>query len=560
MDTINELIKLETKIIKNKYGLDFMLGIIEIAGRKYIPHFTTSFLTFNMLKGEFVETDKRKKSKIWSKKQENTRNLILSCIDNSTYKTRIVEGKDLLRIDKTNDKEILDKYYELYSECFKFNFGYNLGKRKSNEVLLLDLEAFRIVCTQFKFSDTGSNGSYRQKKRERAIYFESIEAFVKEFFNIEILVHDWLYITPQQVGYFMNEKEEVIDILVSEHNKLYNGDGYYKSKFGMFFSENELRENEIEKLIQFYIEDVFCSENELSYYKITYKSYTGFLEFSRQIKDNEIHYKTFLIDLIDIYKTVKRIVKYSGKKIYEHHCVENNIYGEKLEDTMAVESVYREIDENDKKYFDGSLRHKTIIMREHNSKFYKEYSLMEEDEFKNKFDNCIISHFMNRMKEYHKKLKDLYSYSYDINSRDYANSRDKKMTFSRYLRFYRQYTHTYLYEYNENLLKLRNEGKIDSFDYVIDMYFLKEEYETNRKWFEDKTKEEFIKLRNEVIEIRNSLSKLSVYTDEFMEDPAILTTKPKSVRERDDISYLFLHKPRENRTKPRHINRLLEED
>ncbi len=560
MDTINELIKLETKIIKNKYGLDFMLGIIEIAGRKYIPHFTTSFLTFNMLKGEFVETDKRKKSKIWSKKQENTRNLILSCIDNSTYKTRIVEGKDLLRIDKTNDKEILDKYYELYSECFKFNFGYNLGTRKSNEVLLLDLEAFRIVCTQFKFSDTGSNGSYRQKKRERAIYFESIEAFVKEFFNIEILVHDWLYITPQQVGYFMNEKEEVIDILVSEHNKLYNGDGYYKSKFGMFFSENELRENEIEKLIQFYIEDVFCSENELSYYKITYKSYTGFLEFSRQIKDNEIHYKTFLIDLIDIYKTVKRIVKYSGKKIYEHHCVENNIYGEKLEDTMAVESVYRKIDENDKKYSDGSLRHKTIIMREHNSKFYKEYSLMEETEFKNKFDNCIISHFMNRMKEYHKKLKDLYSYSYDINSRDYANSRDKKMTFSRYLRFYRQYTHTYLYEYNENLLKLRNEGKIDSFDYAIDMYFLKEEYETNRKWFENKTKEEFIKLRNEIIEIRNSLSKLSVYTDEFMEDPAILTTKPKSVRERDDISYLFLHKPRENRTKPRHINRLLEED
>ena len=560
MDTINELIKLETKIIKNKYGLDFMLGIIEIAGRKYIPHFTTSFLTFNMLKGEFVETDKRKKSKIWSKKQENTRNLILSCIDNSTYKTRIVEGKDLLRIDKTNDKEILDKYYELYSECFKFNCGYNLGTRKSNEVLLLDLEAFRIVCTQFKFSDTGSNGSYRQKKRERAIYFESIEAFVKEFFNIEILVHDWLYITPQQVGYFMNEKEEVIDILVSEHNKLYNGDGYYKSKFGMFFSENELRENEIEKLIQFYIEDVFCSENELSYYKITYKSYTGFLEFSRQIKDNEIHYKTFLIDLIDIYKTVKRIVKYSGKKIYEHHCVENNIYGEKLEDTMAVESVYRKIDENDKKYSDGSLRHKTIIMREHNSKFYKEYSLMEETEFKNKFDNCIISHFMNRMKEYHKKLKDLYSYSYDINSRDYANSRDKKMTFSRYLRFYRQYTHTYLYEYNENLLKLRNEGKIDSFDYAIDMYFLKEEYETNRKWFENKTKEEFIKLRNEIIEIRNSLSKLSVYTDEFMEDPAILTTKPKSVRERDDISYLFLHKPRENRTKPRHINRLLEED
>lgn len=560
MDTINELIKLETKIIKNKYGLDFMLGIIEIAGRKYIPHFTTSFLTFNMLKGEFVETDKRKKSKIWSKKQENTRNLILSCIDNSTYKTRIVEGKDLLRIDKTNDKEILDKYYELYSECFKFNFGYNLGTRKSNEVLLLDLEAFRIVCTQFKFSDTGSNGSYRQKKRERAIYFESIEAFVKKFFNTEILVHDWLYITPQQVGYFMNEKEEVIDILVSEHNKLYNGDGYYKSKFGMFFSENELRENEIEKLIQFYIEDVFCSENELSYYKITYKSYTGFLEFSRQIKDNEIHYKTFLIDLIDIYKTVKRIVKYSGKKIYEHHCIENDIYGEKLENTMAVESVYREIDENDKKYSDGSLRHKTIIMREHNSKFYKEYSLMEEEEFKNKFDNCIISHFMNRVKEYHKKLKDLYSYSYDINARDYANSRDKKMTFSRYLRFYRQYTHTYLYEYNENLLKLRNEGKIDSFDYAIDMYFLKEEYETNRKWFEDKTKEEFIKLRNEVIEIRNSLSKLSVYTDEFMEDPAILTTKPKSVREREDISYLFLHKPRENRTKPRHINRLLEED
>lgn len=560
MDMINKLIKLETKIIKNKYGLDFMLGVIEIAGRKYIPHFTTSFLTFNMLKVEFVETDKRKKSKIWSKKQENTRNLILSCIDNSTYKTRIVEGKDLLKIDKVNDKEILDKYYELYSECFKFNFGYDLGKRKSNEVLLLDLEAFRIVCTQFKFSDTGSNGSYRQKKRERAIYFESIEAFVKEFFNTEILVHDWLYITPQQVGYFMNEKEEVIDILVGEHNKLYIGDGYYKSKFGMFFSESDLRENEIEKLIQFYIEDVFCSENELSYYKITYKSYTGFLEFSRQIKDNEINYKSFLIDLIDIYKTIKRIVKYSGKKIYEHHCVENDIYGEKLENTMAVESVYREIDENDKKYSDGSLRHKTIIMREHNSKFYNEYSLMGEEEFKNKFDNCIVSHFMNRIKEYHKKLRDLYSYSYDINDRDYANNKIKKMTFSRYLRFYRQYTHTYLYEYNENLLKLKNEGKIDSFDYAIDMYFLKEEYETNRKWFEDKTKEEFMKLRNEVIEMRSSISKLSVYTDEFMEDPAILTTKPKSERERSDISYLFLHKPKEYKTKPRHINRLLEED
>ena len=557
MNIVNELIKLETKIFKNKYGLELMMGIIEINGRKYIPHFSTSFLTFNKLDEIFTETDSRTRSKIWSKKQEKTKKLIISCIDNSEYKTRIVEGKDLLVIDKINDKEIFDKYYELYSECFEYNFGYSLGTSRPKDVLLLDLEAFRILCTQFRFSDRNSKGTYRQKVRERAIYFESVEVFVKEFFNEDILVHDWLYITPQQVKHFMDTKEIIINKLVDIHGDLYKGDNDYKSKFGMFFSDSDLRDNEIKKLIQFYIEDVFCSDSILSYYKITYKSYTGFLEMARQINEKEINYKDFLLGLVDIYKTVKRIAKYSGKKIYEHYCVENNIIGKELESTMEVEKVFREIDDTEKKFNGSSLRKRVINVIEYNSNFYKEYDLMEREVFEDKYKKSVVYHFMSEIKKYHNLLRDFYSFTYDLNRK---NEKEEKinMSFNHYLKFHRQYNYTFFKEYNEDMLNSRNNGLIDSFDYTVNMIFLKEEFMANKRWFEKLSKNEYMKLRSEVITRRQKLIRLSEITDEYMEDPATLTTVPLARRE--DISYLFLSGRKEYKTKPRHINRLLEED
>lgn len=531
----NENIKIDFINQVNKYDYEKKLTYITYKGIKCIPMYSFTFFTLD-------EENKIEKSN-YSKRNDRIRKNIECLLRNqdNEYTRTLEENIDYFIISKKENYEDWQIYTDGLNVCYTENIGKTFKNGNASEVAyLFTLEGARLMLSNFKlardYKGETKNEKYSKQIRDRAVYFTRTEELIKKVFDIDIDCHNWFYLNGNQLEDFQNLRIETIANILILNKHYYDNDDNYKYAFGMTKSEQSQRDRELQKIIEYHIDDTFGHGKKLSYKCINYTSYLAMKQLYKEIKEATINLKTekynkkqFILNLVKIYKPLKSIINYGGGRVFEQYLL-NKKYNTTDRNTFSAVGKSLFLEGQDEEFKSNTLRYKiknfknhSIEVLESNMRGIKE---VDREYLSKVYDNCYISTYLNKLKEYQELLRDYYSLKYDVYFNVDKSRNPIGFSYIKFLRNELKYGFNYTQQYDEYC----------KYEQGIEII---EEYENNIEKYKREVKFELLELRNKKIKLENTLIQMSVYLKEFLEDGAFIKLRMKGKNDVSDLSNLM---------------------
>lgn len=509
----NDNMKVEFLTQNNKFDYEKKLAYIDYKGVRTLPMYT---LTFFSLDEDFLEIDEKTK---FSKRNDMLRKSIQQFLkkgENDEYNKTLVEGVDYFVLTKEDNEEDMYVYdcglKEIYEHTtkniFKFGSASKIG-------YLFTIEGAKLLLSNFNFSRdyVGEDRKivYQKQVRDRAIYFTRTEELIKNVFDVEINVHTWFYLTGNQMKGFVEYRKEIIDKLLNLHDEYYKEDEY-KYAFGMTKATEETRYYELKSIFEMHIDDTLGHKEKLSYRCINYTSLQALknmrLELLKGIEENK-DYREYILDLVKMYKPLKTIVKYGGMKVFEQYMF-NKKYSKKdklLYNSLNEVEFVRDKDED---YHNKTLRNKILTNKTYVRETLQKVTSNVEHQIDNQlvddiYDNCLITTYLNKLREYQETLKEFHCLHYDMT---YNKDKNGNLIGFSYMDFLKNELR---YGYNYTMIKHAEPLCQEDVDRC-------NEYVEKVNEFEANVKIDLLNLREKVINLKNNVLQLSTYLQEYLKD------------------------------------------
>ena len=568
----NENMKVEFLTQNNKFDYEKKLAYIDYKGVRTLPMYA---LTFFSLDEDLLEVDEKTK---FSKRNDMLRKSIQQFFkkgEASEYNKTLVEGVDYFVLTKEDNEEDMYVYdcglKEIYEHntknIFKFGSASKIG-------YLFTIEGAKLLLSNFNFSrdyiGEDRKGTYEKQVRDRAIYFTRTEELIKNVFDVEINVHTWFYLTGNQMKGFVEYRKEIIDKLLSLHDEYYKEDEY-KYAFGMTKATEKVRYDELKSIFEMHIDDTLGHKEKLSYRCINYTSLQALkdmrLELLKGIKENK-DYREYILDLVNMYKPLKTVVKYGGMKVFEQYMF-NKKYSK--EDKLLYNSL-NEVDfirDKDENYHKKTLRNKIITNKTYVRETLQKVANNVEHQIDTQliddiYDNCLISTYLNKLREYQETLKEFHCLHYDMT---YNVDKNGDLIGFSYMDFLKNEL-----RYGYNYIMFKHAQPLCQED--VDRY---NEYVEKVNEFKANVKIDLLNLREKVINLKNAVLQLSTYLQEYLKGEIRVKLYVRDKDKKVDLSSfidgslnnsfdVFIYENEaeiiENKStyvKKTHINRLLED-
>lgn len=509
----NDNMKVDFLTQNNKFDYEKKLAYIDYKGIRTLPMYA---LTFFSLDEDFFEVDEKTK---FSKRNDMLRKSIQQFLkkgETSEYNKTLVEGVDYFVLTKEDNEEDMYVYDCGLKEIYEYNTK-NVFKFGSASKIgyLFTIEGAKLLLSNFNFSrdyiGEDRKNTYEKQVRDRAIYFTRTEELIKNVFDVEINVHTWFYLTGSQMKGFVEYRKEIIDKLLSLHSEYYKEDGY-KYAFGMTKATEKVRYDELKSIFEMHIDDTLGHKEKLSYRCINYTSLQALknmrLELLKGIKENK-DYREYILDLVNMYKPLKTVVKYGGMKIFEQYMF-NKKYSK--EDKLLYNSLNEVefIRDKDENYHKKTLRNKILTNKTYVRETLQKVANNVEHQIDTQlvddiYDNCLITTYLNKLREYQETLKEFHCLHYDMT---YNKDKNGNLIGFSYMDFLKNELR---YGYNYTMIK--HAEPLCQED--VDRY---NEYVEKVNEFEANVKIDLLNLREKVINLKNNVLQLSTYLQEYLKD------------------------------------------
>lgn len=509
----NDNMKVDFLTQNNKFDYEKKLAYIDYKGIRTLPMYA---LTFFSLDEDFLEVDEKTK---FSKRNDMLRKSIQQFLkkgETSEYNKTLVEGVDYFVLTKEDNEEDMYVYDCGLKEIYEYNTK-NVFKFGSASKIgyLFTIEGAKLLLSNFNFSrdyiGEDRKNTYEKQVRDRAIYFTRTEELIKNVFDVEINVHTWFYLTGSQMKGFVEYRKEIIDKLLSLHSEYYKEDGY-KYAFGMTKATEKVRYDELKSIFEMHIDDTLGHKEKLSYRYINYTSLQALknmrLELLKGIKENK-DYREYILDLVNMYKPLKTVVKYGGMKIFEQYMF-NKKYSK--EDKLLYNSLNEVefIRDKDENYHKKTLRNKILTNKTYVRETLQKVANNVEHQIDTQlvddiYDNCLITTYLNKLREYQETLKEFHCLHYDMT---YNKDKNGNLIGFSYMDFLKNELR---YGYNYTMIK--HAEPLCQED--VDRY---NEYVEKVNEFEANVKIDLLNLREKVINLKNNVLQLSTYLQEYLKD------------------------------------------
>lgn len=509
----NDNMKVDFLTQNNKFDYEKKLAYIDYKGIRTLPMYA---LTFFSLDEDFLEVDEKTK---FSKRNDMLRKSIQQFLkkgETSEYNKTLVEGVDYFVLTKEDNEEDMYVYDCGLKEIYEYNTK-NVFKFGSASKIgyLFTIEGAKLLLSNFNFSrdyiGEDRKNTYEKQVRDRAIYFTRTEELIKNVFDVEINVHTWFYLTGSQMKGFVEYRKEIIDKLLSLHSEYYKEDGY-KYAFGMTKATEKVRYDELKSIFEMHIDDTLGHKEKLSYRCINYTSLQALknmrLELLKGIKENK-DYREYILDLVNMYKPLKTVVKYGGMKVFEQYMF-NKKYSK--EDKLLYNSLNEVefIRDKDENYHKKTLRNKILTNKTYVRETLQKVANNVEHQIDTQlvddiYDNCLITTYLNKLREYQETLKEFHCLHYDMT---YNKDKNGNLIGFSYMDFLKNELR---YGYNYTMIK--HAEPLCQED--VDRY---NEYVEKVNEFEANVKIDLLNLREKVINLKNNVLQLSTYLQEYLKD------------------------------------------
>ena len=509
----NDNMKVEFLTQNNKFDYEKKLAYIDYKGIRTLPMYA---LTFFSLDEDFLEVDEKTKV---SKRNDMLRKSIQQFLkkgETSEYNKTLIEGVDYFVLTKEDNEEDMYVYDCGLKEIYEYNTK-NVFKFGSASKIgyLFTIEGAKLLLSNFNFSrdyiGEDRKNTYEKQVRDRAIYFTRTEELIKNVFDVEINVHTWFYLTGSQMKGFVEYRKEIIDKLLSLHSEYYKEDEY-KYAFGMTKATEKVRYDELKSIFEMHIDDTLGHKEKLSYRCINYTSLQALknmrLELLKGIKENK-DYREYILDLVNMYKPLKTVVKYGGMKVFEQYMF-NKKYSK--EDKLLYNSLNEVefIRDKDENYHKKTLRNKILTNKTYVRETLQKVANNVEHQIDTQlvddiYNNCLITIYLNKLREYQETLKEFHCLHYDMT---YNKDKNGNLIGFSYMDFLKNELR---YGYNYTMIK--HAEPLCQED--VDRY---NEYVEKVNEFEANVKIDLLNLREKVINLKNNVLQLSTYLQEYMKD------------------------------------------
>lgn len=527
----NENIKIDFINQVNKYDYEKKLAYITYKGVKCIPMYSFTFFTLD-------EENKIEKSN-YSKRNDRIRKNIECLLRNqdNEYTRTLEENVDYFIISKDDNYEDWQIYTDGLNVCYNENIGKTFKNGNASKIAyLFTLEGARLMLSNFKlardYKGETKSEKYSKQIRDRAIYLTRTEELIEKVFDIKVDCHNWFYLNGNQLEDFQNLRLETIANILILNKYYYDNDDNYKYAFGMTKSEQRQRDKELEKIIEYHIDDTFGHGEKLSYKCINYNSYLAMKQVHKEIENATLNVETekynkkqFILNLVKIYKPLKSIINYGGGRVFEQYLL-NKKYNNEDRNTFGIVGKSLFLKGQDEEFKSNTLRYKIknfknhhIEVLENNMKDIKE---VDKEYLGKVYDNCYITTYLNKLKEYQGVVRDYYSLKYDVYFNRDKNRNPIGFSYMKFLKNELKYGFNYTQKYNEYC-------KYEQGMEVI------QEYENNIEKYKKEVKFELLELKNKKIKLENTLIQMSVYLKEFLEDGAFIKLRMKN---KNDVANL----------------------
>ncbi len=531
----NENIKIDFINQVNKYDYEKKLAYITYKGVKCIPMYSFTFFT--------LDEESRIENSNYSKRNDRIRKNIECLLRNqdNEYTRTLEENVDYFIISKDENYEDWQIYTDGLNVCYNENIGKTFKNGNASKIAyLFTLEGARLMLSNFKlardYRGETKNEKYSRQIRDRAIYLTRTEELIKKVFDIEVNCHNWFYLNGNQLEDFQNLRLETIANILILNKYYYDNDDNYRYAFGMTKSEQRQRDKELEKIVEFHIDDTFGNGEKLSYKCINYTSYLAMKQVHKEIENATINVKIekydkkqFILNLVKIYKPLKSIINYGGGRVYDQYLL-NKKYNTENRNTFGVVGKSLFFKGQDEKFKSNTLRYKIknfknhhIEVLENNMKGIEE---VDKEYLGKVYDSCYITTYLNKLKEYQGIVRDYYSLKYDVYFNRDKNRNPIGFSYMKFLKNELKYGFNYTQQYDEYC-------KYEQGMEVI------QEYESNIEKYRKEVKFELLELKNKKIKLENTLIQMSVYLKEFLEDGAFIKLRMKDKNDVADLSNLM---------------------
>ncbi len=532
----NENMKVEFIDQVNKFDYEKKLAYITYKGVKCIPMYTFTFFTLD-------EESRVEKNNKYSQRNDRLRKNIECLLRNqdNEYTRTLEENIDYFIISKNENIDDWQVYTDGLNACYTENVGKSFKNGNASKVAyLFTLEGARLMLSNFKFArdydGEDRDNKYSKQIRDRAIYFTRTEELIKKVFDVDINCHEWFYLNGNQLEKFQDLRIETIANILILNKQYYDEDDNYKYAFGMTKCEQSQRDKELQKIVEYHIDDTFGHGEKLSYKCINYTSYLAMKQLYKEIKEATINIKTekynkkqFILNLVKIYKPLKSIINYGGGRVYEQYLI-NKKYNMEDRNTYGVVGKSLFLKGQDEEFKSNTLRYKIKKFKNHSIEVLESNmrGIEEVDkEYLGKvYDNCYITIYLNKLKEYQGLLREYYSLKYDVY---YNKDKNRNLIGFSYMKFLKnelKYGFNYTQQFDEYC-------KYEQGMEVV------EEYESNIERYRKEVKSELLELRNKKIKLENTLIQMSVYLKEFLEEGAFINLRMKNKNDVADLGNLM---------------------
>lgn len=531
----NENIKIDFINQINKYDYEKKLAYITYKGIKCIPMYSFTFFT--------LDEESKVENSNYSKRNDRIKKNIEGMLknQNNEYTRTLEENVDYFIISKDENYDDWQIYTDGLNVCYSENIGKTFKNGNASKIAyLFTLEGAKLMLSNFKLSrdykGETKNNKYPKQIRDRAIYFTRTEELIKKVFNINIDCHTWFYLNGNQLEKFQDLRIETIANILILNKHYYDNDDNYRYAFGMTKSEQSQRDKELEKIIEYHIDDTFGHGEKLSYKCINYTSYLAMKQLYKEIKEATINIKTekynkkqFILNLVKIYKPLKSIINYGGGRVYEQYLV-NKKYNTVDRNTYGIVGKSLFLKGQDEEFKFNTLRYKIKKFKNHSIEVLennmKGIEKVDKEYLGKIYDNCYITTYLNKLNEYQELIRKYYSLKYDVYFNVDKSRNPIGFSYMKFLRNELKYGFNYTQQYNEYC-------KYEQGVEVI------EEYENNIEKYKKEVKFELLELRNKKIKLENILIQMSNYLKEFLEEGAFINLRMKNKNDVADLGNLM---------------------